>query len=240
LRVSPGSGLVPFTIAAHASVSLDDGAPAIDVYSFDFGDGSVISPQTSADATHTYASAGWFSVTASVSYVAGSSSAVSVAVRIHARPSTTVPDLVGLSKKSAKATARASELNLRMKQKVTMSTFPGYVISQSLVPDKRVPTGKRITFTVAAAANPWGYNWGDSAAHFSLGGPVLIPQMIYDPPSSFCSYYRCIANFPAGTGYVIQCRDGWFSKSGGRSGSCSSHGGNDRTLYGPRPLSFGL
>jgi hypothetical protein len=30
---------------------------------------------------------------------------------------------------------------------------------------------------------------------------------------------------------VIQCKDGTFSKSGGVRGSCSSHGGNGRTLY---------
>jgi hypothetical protein len=31
----------------------------------------------------------------------------------------------------------------------------------------------------------------------------------------------------------MQCADATFSKSGGRSGSCSSHGGNSRALYSP-------
>jgi hypothetical protein len=31
----------------------------------------------------------------------------------------------------------------------------------------------------------------------------------------------------------VQCTDGLFSHSGGVRGSCSSHGGNGRSLYGP-------
>ena len=71
-----------------------------------------------------------------------------------------------------------------------------------------------------APANPWGYNF--------CGGNV-IPN----PPASFCSYFSCIASFWKSTnGYVEQCVDGMFSHSGGRSGSCSYHGGNSRPLYG--------
>ena len=68
--------------------------------------------------------------------------------------------------------------------------------------------------------NPWGYNY--TAAQGSL---------IYVPPSGFCGYFRCIPNFKNGVGYVIECHDGWFSKSGGRRGSCSYHGGPGQTLY---------
>ena len=68
--------------------------------------------------------------------------------------------------------------------------------------------------------NPWGYNWS-------------CCNLIYSPPSNFCSYFACIGNFWNGVGYVIQCKDGMFSKSGGRSGSCSSHGGNGQPLYAP-------
>ena len=71
-----------------------------------------------------------------------------------------------------------------------------------------------------APANPWGYNF--------CGGNV-IPN----PAASFCSYFSCIASFWKSTnGYVEQCVDGMFSHSGGRSGSCSYHGGNSRPLYG--------
>jgi hypothetical protein len=70
-----------------------------------------------------------------------------------------------------------------------------------------------------AAQNPWGYD-------FCSGGAY-----IYSPPANFCSYFSCIASFWDGVGYVMQCSDGMFSKSGGRQGSCSHHGGNSRPLY---------
>lgn len=71
-----------------------------------------------------------------------------------------------------------------------------------------------------ASANPWGYTF--------CGG-----SLITSPPSNFCTYFSCIANFWNGAGYVVQCGDATFSKSGGRSGSCSRHGGNYRSLYAP-------
>jgi hypothetical protein len=72
-----------------------------------------------------------------------------------------------------------------------------------------------------APPNPWGYNY-DSGA------------LIYNPPSNFCSYFACIASFWNGVGYVVQCLDGTFSLSGGRTGVCSSgHGGFYRNLYAP-------
>jgi hypothetical protein len=66
--------------------------------------------------------------------------------------------------------------------------------------------------------NPWGYN-------FSPG------NLIYDPNGNFCSYFDCIANFWNGTGYVNECNDGMYSKSGGHSGDCSYHRGMMRPLY---------
>jgi hypothetical protein len=66
--------------------------------------------------------------------------------------------------------------------------------------------------------NPWGYD-------FNPGNYITAP------PSAFCSYFNCIANFPNGRGYVEECNDGMYSKSGGISGSCSHHGGNWRPLY---------
>jgi hypothetical protein len=69
-----------------------------------------------------------------------------------------------------------------------------------------------------APANPWNYN-------FCGGGTIS------SPPSDFCSYFNCIPSFWDSTnGYVEQCADGAYSHSGGRSGSCSSHGGNRRPL----------
>jgi hypothetical protein len=75
--------------------------------------------------------------------------------------------------------------------------------------------------TCGAPTNPWGYNF--------CGG-----NLIQSPPSNFCDYFNCIPSFWKSTkGYVDQCSDGMFSHSGGRSGACSSHGGESRPLYGP-------
>jgi hypothetical protein len=45
--------------------------------------------------------------------------------------------------------------------------------------------------------------------------------------SEFCSTHNCIENFPDGNGYVVQCVDGEWSHSGGLSGACSGHGGEE-------------
>ena len=66
--------------------------------------------------------------------------------------------------------------------------------------------------------NPWGYS-------FSLG------SYIYSPSGAFCSYFTCINNFWNGRGYVVECQDGEYSKSGGIQGACSYHGGVLRPLY---------
>ncbi len=69
-----------------------------------------------------------------------------------------------------------------------------------------------------APSNPWGYNF--------CGGSTIS-----SPPSAFCQYFSCIGNFWNGRGYVIECRDGTYSKSGGIRGSCSYHGGDLRPLF---------
>lgn len=66
--------------------------------------------------------------------------------------------------------------------------------------------------------NPWNYSF-DTGAY------------IYSPPPEFCSYFRCIPSFWSGHGYVVECQDTLYSKSGGISGSCSKHGGNKAILY---------
>ena len=76
------------------------------------------------------------------------------------------------------------------------------------------------SLTTGTILAPWCYDFN------SAGG-----SLIYSPPSTICRYISCIGNFRNGGGYVIQCRDGAFGKSGGIQGSCSSHGGNSRPLY---------
>lgn len=67
-------------------------------------------------------------------------------------------------------------------------------------------------------ANPWGYDF--------IPGAVIT-----DPNSAFCSYFTCTSSFWSGQGYVVQCGDGHYSKSGGRRGACSRNGGVAQTLY---------
>src|SRR5690242_512354 len=66
--------------------------------------------------------------------------------------------------------------------------------------------------------NPWGYD-------FNKG------KLITNPPAAFCSYFPCILNFSKGRGYVVECKDAKYSKSGGIQGVCSGHKGYWRTLY---------
>jgi hypothetical protein len=47
---------------------------------------------------------------------------------------------------------------------------------------------------------------------------------------SFCERHRCIPYFHEGHGYIVQCRDGMWSHSGGRPGVCSGHSGGHRVV----------
>ncbi len=61
LAVSPASGTAPLPVTANASGSTAGSAP-ISSFSFDFGDGTTVGPQSGATATHTYQSAGSYQV----------------------------------------------------------------------------------------------------------------------------------------------------------------------------------
>jgi hypothetical protein len=98
----------------------------------------------------------------------------------------------------------------------TQTPTPTPVPTPTPAPATPVP----LVNTCGAPSNPWGYNF--------CGG-----NFITNPPSNFCAYFGCIANFSSGRGYVEECNDNLFSKSGGISGSCSHHGGNQQPLYGP-------
>jgi hypothetical protein len=74
------------------------------------------------------------------------------------------------------------------------------------------------TLTKGVNGNPWGYSF---SGH----------KLIYSPASRFCSYFACIHNFWNGRGYVVECYDKQFSKSGGIRGACSYHHGVWRALY---------
>jgi PKD repeat protein len=54
LTLTPTSGLSPLAVTADASASTDTDATPIASYTFDFGDGTVVGPQASPTANHTY------------------------------------------------------------------------------------------------------------------------------------------------------------------------------------------
>src|SRR5207253_8295836 len=58
LTVTPSSGVEPLSVTADASASSDVEGP-IASYRFDFGDGTVVGPQSGATATHIYAAGSW-------------------------------------------------------------------------------------------------------------------------------------------------------------------------------------
>jgi hypothetical protein len=87
-------------------------------------------------------------------------------------------------------------------------------------PRTTTTTLKKKPSTCGAPANPYGFTF--------CGG-----SYIYSPPADICSYIDCIPSFWDGRGYVIECVDGMFGKSGGIQGSCSHHGGNKQPLYKP-------
>jgi len=55
--------------------------------------------------------------------------------------------------------------------------------------------------------------------------------LIHSPDSNVCDYFNCIDNFSNGKGYMVECNDGTYSMSGGRSGACSYHKGEERPVY---------
>lgn len=92
---------------------------------------------------------------------------------------------------------------------------------QSAVPVVSLAASSATRAHPGVNGNPWGYNYS-------------CCRLITHPPRAICHYFHCIPSFRRQTrGYVEQCQDGTISHSGGRRGSCSSHGGNLRPLYRP-------
>ncbi len=58
LSVTPRSGNAPLLVTANASASSDPDGSSVS-YQFDFGDGTIVGPQASSSATHTYAVGTW-------------------------------------------------------------------------------------------------------------------------------------------------------------------------------------
>ena len=78
LTVTPTSGQAPLSVTADASASTAGNAP-ISSYTFNFGDGTIVGPQTSPTASHTYQTPGtYYPVTVTVT---DSSNATATAIR---------------------------------------------------------------------------------------------------------------------------------------------------------------
>lgn len=120
-------------------------------------------------------------------------------------------------KPGATATATQSQPSPTAQPTATATASP---ILQPTATPKPKPQPTATPKPCASPCNPWGYN-------FSSG------HLIYSPPGTFCNYFKCIANFWNGKGYVMECQDATYSKSGGINGSCSHHGGNWRPLLAP-------
>lgn len=154
------------------------------------------------------------------------------------RPQVTVPNLAGKTTKQAKAALSSLGLVPAKKARISWLAGPGRVYSQSQSAGQMVNVGVRVSFTIAkivaaragcprALGNPWAYTF------------VACGSVITHPAGGFCIFVVdklstfCIGEFYSANGYVMECRDGTFGKSGGISGSCSSHNGNWRPLYKP-------
>jgi parallel beta-helix repeat protein len=104
LTVSPVSGTAPLAVTADASASSDGDATPIASYRFDFGDGTIVGPQTAASAAHTFQTAGAYTVTVTVTDTAGLSSTATATATVQAGSSDVVgnpgfeADLTGWSK----------------------------------------------------------------------------------------------------------------------------------------------
>ncbi len=158
-----------------------------------------------------------FALILSTSCGSSSTSGVGSPTAVAAGISTTAPIAAAASTSSA-ATAPTTAAPTQAPTTPAPTTPPPPPPTPPPPPAKTVPPAT--ANTCGAPSNPWGYT-------FCAG------SFISAPPSNFCSYFNCIASFWNGRGYVMECGDLTFGKSGGISGSCSGHGGNYRALYAP-------
>ncbi|WP_446212860.1 hypothetical protein [Micromonospora sp. IBSANI012] len=69
-----------------------------------------------------------------------------------------------------------------------------------------------------APTNPMGYDF--------CGG-----ERVRRPDHRICDFFDCAQDFWAGRGYLVQCRDGAVSLTGGRRDACAGHRGVRRTVF---------
>ena len=110
LAATPASGVAPLAVRADASASTDPDGPVAS-YTFDFGDGTVIGPQSSPVATHTFAPGVW-TVTLGVGDGEGGTGSTSM-------PVTAYPNLV------ANPSFESSTAGWKASSGATLTRVPG-------------------------------------------------------------------------------------------------------------------
>lgn len=135
---------------------------------------------------------------------------------------TTSTQNTGASTQPATATPTPTKGTTSSPSPTTVPTSGPTSVPETPTPG-RTPTPPRPTPTPTPSCNavnnnPWCYNFTPGA-------------LITSPPTAFCNYFKCIPSFWNGHGFVNECQDGMYSLSGGISGDCSSHGGEQQPLY---------
>jgi parallel beta-helix repeat protein len=82
LTVTPTSGAAPLTVNADGSGSTDTDSTPIATYKFNFGDGTVVGPQSAPTASHQYTTAGSYTVTLTVTDTAGNAGTTTASVTV--------------------------------------------------------------------------------------------------------------------------------------------------------------
>ena len=84
LTVTPSAGNPPLAVTANGSASSDASGVAITAYTFNFGDGTIIGPQATPTAGHTYTTAGGYTVSLTVTDVTGATAMITAPVTVGA------------------------------------------------------------------------------------------------------------------------------------------------------------
>lgn len=85
LTLTPATGSAPLQVTASAAGSIG-GAAGISSYTFDFGDGTVVGPQSGSTASHTYAAIGTYTVTLTVTDTKGGSATSTALEQVNNTP----------------------------------------------------------------------------------------------------------------------------------------------------------
>ncbi|MBQ0903119.1 hypothetical protein [Micromonospora sp. U21] len=103
----------------------------------------------------------------------------------------------------------------------------------ALVRPAAAPSAPRTSQKPAKSPRPLPTAAGDprcGAPVNPLGYDFCSGTRIRRPAVEVCDWFDCVPQFWAGRGYLVQCRDGSVSLTGGRSNACAEHRGVRRTV----------